>query len=492
MRKIKKINGWLIVRFNDREKRLYEGLIGSFGVIDAELYTGDLDLDRGAMEYDNAGTLEEAVELARGLESEEDIEDSAERFVLVTESGDGCTEEEINPQTMIAGFEGALESRIGSERHTETDEVTAAHELRGFKAALNRLGLIDEEEAQVPEDHFGQGKAPLPRGPEDLLAYVCDCVCKHRGGDQAALDEMCEGCQVNRLYEAAEAEELARREAALKTLTLLRGEIGKPWQTPLAAEINASNAQFFIQAMETTGFIGTAEAAGYRERVRQALDTAYRDRAERQDFLNAPAGLRVTSGKLWALGQRLLVRCPQNDCTIYRNVFLQAMELDDQRDRVRGHAALTLEREQNKLLRELEQMYLMCSAVRCYRAEAGKTAGGDDTTPGKWVTRYAATVGVALAGQIWDSEALQRHVGERIEVRETTRGVEARVPGGAWIGYLTPMGVSSTPSLPYQPDDKVKERLAALNSSGVRPYQPSDKAIERLLETEATREGRKP
>ena len=65
MRKIKKINGFLVVKFNDREKREYEGTaLGEYGVIDAEVYTGNLDIDRGAMEYDDADTLEVAVELA--------------------------------------------------------------------------------------------------------------------------------------------------------------------------------------------------------------------------------------------------------------------------------------------------------------------------------------------------------------------------------------------------------------------------------------------
>ena len=66
MRKMKKINGYLVVKFNARELREYEGTaLGEYGVIDAELYTGNLDVDRGAMEYDNAGSMEEAVELAR-------------------------------------------------------------------------------------------------------------------------------------------------------------------------------------------------------------------------------------------------------------------------------------------------------------------------------------------------------------------------------------------------------------------------------------------
>lgn len=61
MRKMKKINGYLVVKFNARELREYEGTaLGEYGVIDAELYTGILDVDRGAMEYDNAGSMEEA------------------------------------------------------------------------------------------------------------------------------------------------------------------------------------------------------------------------------------------------------------------------------------------------------------------------------------------------------------------------------------------------------------------------------------------------
>ena len=65
MRKMKKINGYLVVKFNDRELREWEGTaLGKYGVIDAELYTGTLEVDRGAMEYDNADSIEEAVELA--------------------------------------------------------------------------------------------------------------------------------------------------------------------------------------------------------------------------------------------------------------------------------------------------------------------------------------------------------------------------------------------------------------------------------------------
>ena len=57
MRKIKKINDYLVVKFNARELREWEGTaLGEYGVIDAELYTGHLEIDRSAMEYDGAET----------------------------------------------------------------------------------------------------------------------------------------------------------------------------------------------------------------------------------------------------------------------------------------------------------------------------------------------------------------------------------------------------------------------------------------------------
>ena len=84
MRKMKKINGYLVVKFNDRELREWEGTaLGKYGVIDAELYTGTLEVDRGAMEYDNADSIEEAVELARGLESELDTEEPEVKVTLI-------------------------------------------------------------------------------------------------------------------------------------------------------------------------------------------------------------------------------------------------------------------------------------------------------------------------------------------------------------------------------------------------------------------------
>lgn len=156
MRKMKKINGYLVVKFNARELREYEGTaLGEYGVIDAELYTGVLDIDRGAMEYDNAGSMEEAVELARGLESELDAEEPEVKVTIVKETDETTEEEEVDAQQMIAGWENTLRGQVTSPHYKDVDARTAAHELYGYKAALRDLGLLTREDCFVLPDTFG-------------------------------------------------------------------------------------------------------------------------------------------------------------------------------------------------------------------------------------------------------------------------------------------------------------------------------------------------
>lgn len=156
MRKMKKINGYLVVKFNARELREYEGTaLGEYGVIDAELYTGILDIDRGAMEYDNAGSMEEAVELARGLESELDAEEPEVKVTIVKETDETTEEEEVDAQQMIAGWENTLRGQVASPHYKDVDARTAAHELYGYKAALRDLGLLTREDCFVLPDTFG-------------------------------------------------------------------------------------------------------------------------------------------------------------------------------------------------------------------------------------------------------------------------------------------------------------------------------------------------
>lgn len=303
MRKIKKINGFLVVKFNDREKREYEGTaLGEYGVIDAEVYTGNLDIDRGTMEYDDADTLEVAVELARGLESEEDITDEPPTYTAAVETNESYTEEAVEPAALIEGWTRRLATQVKSKHYPDTDPRTAAHELYGFKMALHQIGFLPESEVITDPDTFGAGRldGPMPRNPEELLAFVCDERCKNRAGHtQEELDAICAKCPLGQLYEDAEAQDLRIRERSERAL---------------------------------------------RERIP----------AHRLEELHQ-------------LGTALLGECPENDCTIYRNVFRMAVDVDGQMGKLTGHARETMQREYDRLLRELNHLYTMNHAVKKYR-----------------------------------------------------------------------------------------------------------------------------
>ena len=134
MRKMKKINGFLIVRFNDREKR-NNPTLGSFGVIDAEQYTGDLDFDLDAFEYTDADLIEIAVEQARGLDAEEDYSDDAPAYTVTMESAEGVSEEEVFPKAMALSWAEQLKTQIKSKHYEYTvndadgDALTVKEEL---------------------------------------------------------------------------------------------------------------------------------------------------------------------------------------------------------------------------------------------------------------------------------------------------------------------------------------------------------------------------
>jgi len=186
MRKMKKINGFLVVRFNDREKRDYPQL-GSFGVIDAEQYTGDLDFDLGAMEYIDADSIEIAVEQARGLDAEKDFGEEPATYTVITETAEETTEEEVDPKCMLLSWEQRLRTHIKSDRYPDIDPRTAAHELNGYRAALVELGILDEDIAVVEPNIFGNAcgfydddghridiMRPSPAGPALVSAHDCE------------------------------------------------------------------------------------------------------------------------------------------------------------------------------------------------------------------------------------------------------------------------------------------------------------------------------
>ncbi len=322
MRKIKKINGFLVVKFNDREKREYEGTaLGEYGVIDAEVYTGNLDIDRGAMEYDDADTLEVAVELARGLESEEDITDP---------------------------------------------------------------------------DTFGAGRldGPMPRNPEELLAFVCDERCKNRAGHtQEELDAICAKCPLGQLYEDAEAQDLRIRERSERALREHIEGVRHAEDT-VTALLGGHEALAYLAALRDGQILQENECEHYAAQIAEAgaawetvlEGVSFEDLSRLRHLLREVDEYIKDGGELFngfqheteripahrleelhQLGTALLGECPENDCTIYRNVFRMAVDVDGQMGKLTGHARETMQREYERLLRELNRLYTMNHAVKKYR-----------------------------------------------------------------------------------------------------------------------------
>lgn len=255
MRKIKKINGFLVVKFNDREKREYEGTaLGEYGVIDAEVYTGNLDIDRGAMEYDDADTLGQLYEDAEAQDLR--IRERSER---------------------------ALREHIEGVRHAE-DTLTAllgGHEALAYLAALRDGQILQENECE----HYAAQIAEAGAAWETVL-------------------------------EGVSFEDLSR-------LRHLPREVD---------EHTKDGGELF------NGFQHETE----------------RIPAHRLEELHQ-------------LGTALLGECPENDCTIYRNVFRMAVDVDGQMGKLTGHARETMQREYDRLLRELNRLYTMNHAVKKYR-----------------------------------------------------------------------------------------------------------------------------
>lgn len=357
MRKMKKINGFLVVRFNDREKR-ENPTLGSFGVIDAENYTGDLDYDLDAMEYTDADRIEIAVEQARGLDAETDYSDEPPVCTVTVETAEEAREEEVEPKLLVLTRKQQLETQIKSKHYPDIDPRTAAHDLTGYKAALYDVGLLDKEGAVTEPDVFGAAcefhtdeghrvdvMLPSKAGPailsphdfeegetftgctvqtlkcrrcgmesfawskgpgpeqEEALAYVCDELCKFREGrTQEELDAICERCKLER------------------------------W------------AQGRAQEPEPT---------------------------ERTTFENLPSGMRNdrNTRKVYALGLVLAEECPDNDCRVYLNTFNMARELDEALDKTKPNSApfLALRSALMQYAGELWQMYDKNYAVQQFK-----------------------------------------------------------------------------------------------------------------------------
>lgn len=376
MRKMKKINGYLVVKFNARELREHEGTaLGEYGVIDAELYTGVLDIDRGAMEYDNAGSMEEAVELARGLESELDAEEPEVKVTIVKETDETTEEEEVDAQQMIAGWENTLRGQVASPHYNDVDARTAAHELYGYKAALRDLGLLTREDCFVLPDTFGAWPSPLPRRPEELLSYVCDELCRRRLPEmtQEQLDAVCEKCSLERLANEADGRDLRARGKAFEALYGLIGRIQDRESSAEADRVGAE-ARAYLRALATVQVITGRE----RESFAAAIEEAVKARSAPEDrttfeHLHPELKRHRKTAQIYALGLALAEKCPPNDCRVYLNIFNAARELDEALDGLDGDGApaLALRKALRERVGELREMMEDNYAVEQYRKGGG-------------------------------------------------------------------------------------------------------------------------
>ena len=376
MRKMKKINGYLVVKFNARELREYEGTaLGEYGVIDAELYTGVLDIDRGAMEYDNAGSMEEAVELARGLESELDAEEPEVKVTIVKETDETTEEEEVDAQQMIAGWENTLRGQVASPRYNDVDARTAAHELYGYKAALRDLGLLTREDCFVLPDTFGAWPSPLPRRPEELLSYVCDELCRRRLPEmtQEQLDAVCARCSLERLADEADEAELRIRAGAHRELNGLIDQIRRAESHTQAEQVGAE-ARAYLRALAATGTVTEGESAAFAAAIEEAR-TARAHTPERTTFEHLHPELKRhrETAQLYALGLALAADCPLNDCRVYLNIFDGARELDAALDDLDADSvpALALRKALRERVGELAEMFDGNFVVKQYRKGGG-------------------------------------------------------------------------------------------------------------------------
>lgn len=375
MRKIKKINGYLVVKFNDRELREWEGTaLGKYGVIDAELYTGTLEVDRGAMEYDNADSIEEAVELARGLESELDTEEPEVKVTLIKETDEATEEEEVDARQMIAGWENTLRGQVASPHYKDVDERTAAHELYGYKAALRDLGLLDREDCYVLPDTFGEAPGPLPKKPEELLSYVCDELCRHRRPEmtQEQLDAVCEKCSLERLANEGDERERRARERALGAIYGLIDRI-RDRESRTEAEQVGAEARAYLRALATVQAVTEREREIFTAAIEEAVK-ARQELKERTTFENLHPELKRhrETAQIYALGLALAADCPDNDCRVYLNIFNGARELDAALDSLDADStpALYLRKALRERVGELAEMFDGNFAVKQYRKEA--------------------------------------------------------------------------------------------------------------------------
>ena len=233
-------------------------------MIDAELYTGDIEADLGAMEYNDADRVAIAVVQARGLASEKDYPDEGE--------------DPIKPR-LCGG-----------------DETDSFRSVR----LLTEHGLAELSPHEFEEVDCITG------------CTVQTLRCRRCGFESFAWS------QTARSIRARDMEKIG---------TLIR-ELGE--------------------------YVGHGSEGDAPEHCFQ------------HDCESISEQRMI---ELYALGERLVCDCPENDCTIYRNTFLICRDFDAQLSRLTGYARDVMRRDFTKRLHELDKLYMLNHAICNYRRE---------------------------------------------------------------------------------------------------------------------------
>ena len=234
----------------------------------------------------------------------------------------------------------------------------------------------------------------MPRNPEELLAFVCDERCKNRAGHtQEELDAICAKCPLGQLYEDAEAQDLRIRERSERALREHIEGVRHAEDT-LTALLGGHEALAYLAALRDGQILQENECEHYAAQIAEAgaawetvlEGVSFEDLSRLRHLLREVDEYIKDGGELFngfqheteripahrleelhQLGTALLGECPENDCTIYRNVFRMAVDVDGQMGKLTGHARETMQREYDRLLRELNHLYTMNHAVKKYR-----------------------------------------------------------------------------------------------------------------------------
>ena len=366
MRKMKKINGYLVVRFNDREKRERPEL-GSFGVIDAELYSGNLLVDLDAMEYTDADLIEVAMEQARGLDSEFDVPEPEVQVTVVKDVDGKTSEERYDPVKMFNITRTLLESNIQRGMGEDIDPRTAAHELRGFAKALTTMGVVrgDDERFYVALDSF-EGTRPRDKPCCDFRDDGYQSIQLLTGDGLAELSphdfveqEVIEGCTVQVLrcrkcgYESF-AWSRGKPPEREKRLAYICDELCKYREGRTQEELDA-----ICEKCEADKWAGGPP--GQISRLLREIDDYAGDsrtQPPKEGFKHLPPvpDRWPDPSAVYRLGLALEQECPRDGCQTYLHTFRMARDVDDALDTAEGRVAEVLKRELRDHFRDLREM----------------------------------------------------------------------------------------------------------------------------------------